>query len=312
MKRMRALLPLNGRFLGCRATTVVFALLVVAVVAVPLEAVPGGGLQSEEAAALIEKGKALVADGKHEEAVVEFDKAVEVDKTFWEGWYQRGRALALLRRYEAATESLLQSTLLNPGHANAHMLTAHAAMYAEDLELAWDQGIRAYLAGEDPQAIFGGLGERSELPGDFDERVAAWRVYVAGVDTADLIAGAQRPDSGRGRASGVQEELIQIQPDLVRLQRHLSNALSDARGFGLVQTVEMAQYYVTISPDEIDAAPRPSMDGVLRLYTVESGDQVYSRSVSFRDLSASGQVQATLQNVINHMESWRRDEMQKQ
>ena len=38
--------------------------------------------------------------------------------------------IALLGRYEAATESLLRSTVLNPGHANAHMLTAHAAMYA--------------------------------------------------------------------------------------------------------------------------------------------------------------------------------------
>ena len=119
MKRMPVLFSLNDRFSGCRAATVVFVLLVLVVAAVAPAVVRAGGLQSEEAVALTEKGKALLADGKPEEAVAELDEAIEVDQTFWEGWYQRGRALALLGRYEAATESLLRSTVLNPGHANA-------------------------------------------------------------------------------------------------------------------------------------------------------------------------------------------------
>jgi len=281
------------------AAVVLFALLACVVIFLPADALWAVGLQTEEAAALNEKGKALLADGKQEEAVAEFDKAIELDETFWEPWYQRGRALALLGRYDTARESLLQSTLLNPGHANAHMLTAHAAMYEEDYELAWDQGIRAYLAGEDPQVIFGGLSTRSDLPGDFDERIEAWRVYVAGIDTSDLLAGAQRPDNTRGGATGVQEELVQMQPDLLRLQRELANALSDARGFGLVPTAELAEYYVTISPDEIGERDRndidttrraSSMNGYLRLYSVASEEPIYFRRVAFRDLSAVGQV----------------------
>jgi len=196
--------------------------------------------QSEEAVARNEAGKALILEGKHEEAIAAFEEAIEADEGFWEPWYQRGRALALLNRYEEATESLLQSTRLNPGHANAHMLAAHAAMYAGDLELAWDQGIRAYLAGGDPQQIFGGIGERAEPPTDFDARIEAWRVYVAGIDTSDLMASAQAPSNTRGGAIGTQEELVQIQPDLLLLERHVANALSESRAFGLVPRLELA------------------------------------------------------------------------
>lgn len=267
-------------------------------------------MQSEQAVELNEAGKALIAEGKHEEALAAFDRAIEADEDFWEPWYQRGRALALLDRYEEATESLLRSTRLNPGHANAHMLTAHAAMHAGDMELAWDQGIRAYLAGEDPQAIFGGIGERSELPSDFDARIEAWRVYVAGIDTSDLMATAQGPRNTRGGASGTQEELVQIQPDLQELERHIANALSESRAFGLVSRLELAQYYVVVSPESIRATPRPSMDGYLRLYSIESEEAVYSRRVEFRDLSAEGQVGATLQNVMNQLESWRAEQLQ--
>jgi len=265
--------------------------------------------QSGEAVARNEAGKALILEGKHEEAIAAFEEAIEADEGFWEPWYQRGRALALLNRYEEATESLLQSTRLNPGHANAHMLAAHAAMYAGDLELAWDQGIRAYLAGGDPQQIFGGIGERAEPPTDFDARIEAWRVYVAGIDTSDLMASAQAPSNTRGGAIGTQEELVQIQPDLLLLERHVANALSESRAFGLVPRLELAQYYVTLAPDSIQATPRPAMDGYLRLYSIESEDPVYFRRVQFRDLSASGQVRATLENIMNQMESWRAQQM---
>jgi hypothetical protein len=278
----------------------------VALVATPVTAPP----QSDEVVALNDRAKALIAEGEHEEAVAVLDEAIEIDDSYWELWYQRGRALALLERYEEATESLLESTTLNPGHANAHMLTAHAAMYAGDMDLAWEQGIRAYLAGEDPQQIFGGLSTRSEPPADFDERIAAWRVFVAGIDTRDLLASAQGPANTRGGAVGLQEELVQLQPDLSRLQRHLANAISAATGFGLVPQVELAQYYMTISPDEIGTTPRPSMEGYVRLYSVESEDAVYSRRVEFRDLSSTGQVRATLQNVINQLENWRREQQQ--
>lgn len=77
-------------------------------------------------------------------------------------------------------------------------------------------------------------------------------------------------------------------------------------------SAELAQYYVTISPEEIEASPRPRMSGYLRLYSVESDAPVYFRPVAFRDLSATGQVRATLQNVINQMETWRREQIQAQ
>ena len=51
--------------------------------------------------------------------------------------------------------------MLNPGNADAHRMAALAAQNAEHYDLAWDQAIRAYLAGANPQTVFGGLSAES-------------------------------------------------------------------------------------------------------------------------------------------------------
>ncbi len=311
-RRTRGFLPPSGRRFTPPYRAVIGRVLACSFVLLSVATLVAAHAQSERAIELNDRGKELLDEGEHEAALAEFDKAIAEDEGFWEAWYQRGRALALMSRFDEAIEAFLESTTLNPGHANAHMLTAHAAMYAENYELAWDQGIRAYLAGEDPQAIFGGLSGRSELPADFDERIGAWRVYVAGIDAGDLLATAQNPVNTRGKAAGVQEELVEIQPELVNLQRLLALALSDSRAFGLVPTADLGQYYITISPDEIAVTPRPRMNGYLRLYSFESDDPVYFRPIQFRDLSATGQVRATLENILNQMETWRSEQIRQQ
>jgi tetratricopeptide (TPR) repeat protein len=264
--------------------------------------------QSQRAVELTEGAAGLIAEQDYETAIRECDKAIEEDGTYWKAWFERGRALAMSGRMQEGKESLLRATELSPGNADAHRMAALAAQNTEDYEVAWDQAIRAYLAGANPQTVFGGLSAESPEPPDFDERVNAWKVYVAGIDTRELVASAQGPDNTRGRARGTQEALVEIQPDLVRLQRHVAVAISDSHAFGLVQDPAQAQYYVTISPEEIDAVPRPAMNGQLRLYRADSTEPLYYRAVTFRDLSSEGQVLATLQQVINHMANWRREQ----
>ena len=283
---------------------------------VALLVLPAGGAgaassampQSERAVELTESAVGLIAEQDYEAAIRELDKAIEEDESYWRAWFERGRALAMMGRMEEGMESLLRSTVLNPGNADAHRMTALAAQNAEDYELAWDQAIRAYLAGANPQTVFGGLSAESPEPPDFDERVNAWKVYVAGVDTGELIASAQGPDNTRGGAGGVQEALVEMQPDLVRLQLFVARAISESRAFGLVQDPAQAQYFVAISPEEIDPDPRPSMSGYLRLYNVESPDPIYFRRIAFRDLSSEGQVGAVLQQAMNQMEAWRSEQ----
>lgn len=300
-----------------------FALFSIAVLSAFLAATPASA-QSERAIELTENAASLIAEQDFETAIREADKAIEEDENYWRAWFERGRALAMSGRMEEGKESLLRSTELNPGNADAHRMAALAAQNVEEYDLAWDQAIRAYLAGANPQTVFGGLSADSPEPPDFNERVNAWRVYVAGIDTRELLAAAQSPDNTRGGAAGVQEALVEIQPDLQRLQQVVARALSDSRVFGLVQDPERAQYLFTIAPEELypdqssgamssqetGRRSRPSMRGYLRLYNLESEEPIFFQSVLFRDLSASGQVAAAVEQVINQMEAWRSEQQQ--
>ena len=100
-------------------------------------------------------------------AIDELDLAIEADADYWEAWYQRGRALGLLQQYPESRDALLQAAELNPGHGHTHRLAALAASRAEDYETAWDQAIRASLAGEDMNQLFVAASlSAPDLPGD--------------------------------------------------------------------------------------------------------------------------------------------------
>ena len=291
----------------------VFLLFVAIASAAPLAiaaVVPAGLEQQEKALEHNENGKRLLSEQKLEEAVEEFDKAIEEDETFWEPYYQRGRALANLGRMEEAKQSFLGGAQMNPAHAHNHLLAGIAALNVNDFDTSWDQLIRAHLAGNaDAQGFIDRLRQAAAPPPDFDLRMGAWRVFVAGVDTRDLVAGGTMPVDrfGRNAEDDIQEVLGRMQPDLTALQRHVANAISDSPGFGVVASLDLAEYVMVISPDTIDDSRRPSMTGYLRLYEANVTEAVYSRQVEFRDLSASGQVSATLTQIMNQLESWRRE-----
>ncbi len=296
------------------AGTMAVALFAVAVLqAVAAEPVHRGGRQGSqgEAMTLTQRGVELVAERKFDEALEAFDRAIEVSDKYGMAYYQRGRALALMGRMEEGKESLLQSTLLQPGFAHGHQLASLAAQQLEDYETAWDQAVRAVLAGVEPSA-FGGLQQASPAPDDTQERLAAWKVFVVGVDTRELMANEQQP---RDRNSFNAEEgetdvgstLGQLQGDLLEMQRLLSNAISDTPGFGLVPSAEMAQYLLVISPEEISAEPRHTMDGQFRLREVEANEVVFVRPVSFRNLSAASAITTEIQQFIDLMENWKRE-----
>ena len=289
---------------------------------VSVAAAAAGPEPLQSAVELNDKGKELLSEQKFEEALKEFAKAIEADGTLWEPYYQRGRALAMLGRMEDAKQSFLEGAEVNPAHAHNHLLAAIAAQNVGDLDTAWDQAIRAHLAGNaDAQGTIDSLRRASEPPPDFEERMNAWAVFVAGVDTRTLLADADLPQdraaavndpdaaSARGELS-VEQKLGQMQADLIALQRHVANAISDSVGFGLVPRLDMAEYVVTIVPEEIDVEPRASMEGYLRLYDVNDRDALYSRRVEFRDLASAGAVRSTLQLVMNQMENWKKEREQ--
>lgn len=265
----------------------------------------GQGRQSP-AAELTEQGAELIAEQKLEEAVDVLDRAIEADAKYGLAYYQRGRALANLGRMEEAEESLLQATRLRPGFAHAHLLASLAAENLEDYETAWDQAARAIIAGTEP-GEFGSLHQASPAPPEIMERLDGWKVFVVGVDARDLLAGDQQPQNARGGVSDIRSTLGQVQGDLNELQRLLANAISDTPGFGLVPDAEMARYLLVITPETVEANPRATMEGELRLYDAESQDVAFVRRASFRNLSAESAVQVEIERFIDLLENWKRE-----
>ena len=263
-----------------------------------------GRAAGNAAVELYDRGVELVGKEKYEEAIESFDQAIEANERYGMAHYQRGRALALMGRMEEAKEALLLSTTLQPGFAHGHQLASLAAQQLADYPTAWDQAVRAVLAGVEP-GQFGGLQQASPAPPDVMDRLAAWKVFVVGVDTRELMASEQRPDNARGGVTDIRSTLGQVQGDLFEVQRLVSVAISDTPGFGLVPSAEMAQYLLVIVPESISADPRNTMEGELRLLSVEGNEVVFTRPVSFRNLSAGSAVAVEIEQFIDVIESWK-------
>jgi tetratricopeptide (TPR) repeat protein len=79
----------------------------------------GGGEKAQEQLA---KGKALVAEGKHDAAEVELKKVTEADKNSTEAWLQLGHAYAGQKKYDEAL-----SAYVNAKRADRHAIAPHVA-----------------------------------------------------------------------------------------------------------------------------------------------------------------------------------------
>ena len=67
----------------------------------------------------MEKGKNLVNEGKYEEALLLFEKALQLDPNDHNTWNQKGVALRSMGRYDEAVECFNKSLELEPKDLNA-------------------------------------------------------------------------------------------------------------------------------------------------------------------------------------------------
>ena len=82
------------------------------------------------------QGLAFRQLGRYEEAVVSFNKALELNPNDYEAWYDRGNALGDLSKYEDAITSFDKSLQINPDKHGAYYSKACAYALKDDLELA--------------------------------------------------------------------------------------------------------------------------------------------------------------------------------
>jgi tetratricopeptide (TPR) repeat protein len=145
---------------------------------------PAPQLEERSAAFWANKGGALDALGRHEEAIHCFDKALELDPEDAGAWNNKGTSLSALGRHEKAIECYARALAIAPRHA-----------------LAWNN-----------------LGNARDELGRHDEAIACYDVALA-VDAQD--AGAWNNKGNALNALGRHEEAIQcLEKALVIDPRH--------------------------------------------------------------------------------------------
>jgi len=279
---------------------------------------------ADEARRLTEVAVKKIEAGELVAAVDDLDLAIEADQEYWEAWYQKGRALGLLQQFPESRDALLQAAELNPGHGHTHRLAALAASRAEDYETAWDQAIRASLAGQDMNQMFVDMFHKSPPPDDFEVRIKAATVFVAASQTDEIDALAELPynsnpqSGGSGTISGRPDYTMgpdrvnENAADILRLERSFRNALSDSASFGVVLNPQWAEYILVVSIDELGERAPVHLEGYVRLYDVVSGDAVWFRSINLADITAQAVTYGDLARFVNLMSLWLRKDREGQ
>jgi tetratricopeptide (TPR) repeat protein len=250
----------------------------------------------------------LIGEQEFEQALQVLERAAEEDPDYWEIYYQRGRALAMSGNMQEGLDAFLRGCELNPGFAHGHQLASVAAVQVGKFETAWDQAIRAYLAGADMSSIFAQLNERSEVPVDIDARIAAWKVFVADISADEVLAQAELPD--QQDQERVRQLLQESAADIGAIQLHMRNAISRSPHFGLVPEPGLAQYVLGISVDEIGERQPRSMEGYLRLYDISTSEVIYYRQISLRNIAAGGLLYGELERYVGQLEEWKQEQEQ--
>ena len=65
------------------------------------------------------EGNALSNLGRYEEAIVAYDKALEINPQYSDAWNNKGIALSYLNRYEEASEACNKAIEIDPQNSNA-------------------------------------------------------------------------------------------------------------------------------------------------------------------------------------------------
>ena len=195
---------------------------------------------------------------------------------------------------------------------------------AEDYATAWDQAIRASLAGEDMNQLFVDMFYQSPPPDDFEVRIKAAKVYVASSQTDEVDARAELPynsnpqSGGSGTISGRPDYTMgsnrvnESAADILRMERTFRGALSDSPYFGVVLNPQWADYVLVVSIDAIGERAPVWLQGYVRLYDIVSGDAVWYRSVRLDDISAQAITYGELARLVNLMSVWAREEREVQ
>lgn len=291
-----------------------------AVVGVFLVATAGFAQSADQ---LVESARQLITNRQFEAALQELDRALEADDENASAQYLKGIALGNLGRQREAMDAFVKASELNPGWAEAHRWAAVAALNTRNLEVAWEQAIKAHQAGVDMSAELSRLLTMERAPEDLDLQLAALRIFVMPLNTEKLDARYDNPwsvpatggDPGTGipdpfntsatRATNVGgQQITESQSEFYNLLTQTRRSLADSKLFGVVPRQEMADFLMVIEVDRLGDGAQKSLDGYIKLYDPRSGEEVYRRVLELRNISSLADLNADMERYIGYMEQW--------
>jgi len=278
-----------------------------------------------DAAKLTEQARLLILDRQFEQALTKLDEAIRENPALPQPYYFRGLALGNLNREAEALDAFVQAGELNPGWGEAHRLAAIAALNIRNLQVAWDQAVKAYQAGADVADTLNRLLAMEKAPPDLDNQLAAARVFVMPLNTEKLAARNDNPwgvdvvggssgsiadpfNTSASRATNVGgQQITESQSEFYNLLAQTRRSLANSRMFGVVPRQEMAQYLLAIEVDELGQGGEKSLKGYLKLYDPRSGEEVYRRVLELRDIGSLAALNADMERYVDYLEEWLRE-----
>jgi tetratricopeptide (TPR) repeat protein len=241
-------------------------------------------------------GLALIQAGQAQEALEEFQKAIELSPELASAHYYAGMALGQLQRFDASLEQFVAAAELDPGNGQAHLMACRTAYALQDYEEAWNQGIYAAQAGMDMSQAFAGLEEVSPRPTDFDARMSAPRVFVAELDLSRAMASGATPDSTTGSSTTIAFRL----EDFVQARRQIGLSLVRSESFSVVQSPEQATYVLLVEIDDAE-----ELSGLAKLIDTQTDEVVVMRPVTLP--SSIGALRSVTDRLVGFFEEWLRN-----
>ena len=135
-------------------------------------------LKPETSASCVELGSLFARLGKISEAIVFFERSVELDPNFVEGYYNLGRALTLNRQLDQAITAYNKNIKLDPKHYRAWNNLGWIYMIQKDYEPAEKHFNKALEIKPDYDVAHSNLGNLSLLQQDYALAVKQFKQYI--------------------------------------------------------------------------------------------------------------------------------------
>ena len=277
--------------------------------------------QQTEEMQIVAAAEQMVNQGQPDQALAELEKLLAENAEFAPAYFVSALAYEAKGEMSTAYDNMVKAAQYNPGWGQAHRL---ASMYAADmgnLDASWDQAIMAHQAGTDMSDAFEALQTMGPAPDGLDAQLAAFRIFVAGMDVENFLQAAENPFGRTADASNTSSDpsnrtstkatsvgarvVADSQSDRNATIRLLRGKLADSPYFGLVGRQDMAQYILIIKVDDIgEEMNERLLEGVLYLLDSQSGEEAFRRRIEMDNIVSLSSINRDLDRIVGNMEEW--------